>query len=137
MAEGHDYFRLGAMAISPDERLLAYSLDCDGSERFTVHIRDLTSGELLPDTIPARSPLWCGAPIRAGCSMGLANDQWRTDNVRLHWLGSDVGEDIVCSMRRMKGSASMWGAPNPNGISPSRPGTMKRANYGCCPPMHR
>ena len=95
LAEGHDYFRLGAMAISPDERLLAYSLDCDGSERFTVHIRDLTSGELLPDTIPGTLSALVWSADSRGLLYGLANDQWRTDNVRLHWLGSDVGEDIV------------------------------------------
>ncbi|MEQ1688359.1 MAG: S9 family peptidase [Sphingopyxis sp.] len=94
LAAGHDYFRLGAMAVSPDGRMLAYSTDCDGSERFTVHIRDLASGELLPDVIPGTlSALVWTANSRA-LLYGLANAQWRTDNARLHWLGSDASDDV-------------------------------------------
>ena len=52
LAEGKEYFRLGAISTSKDGRLLAYSVDDNGSERFTVRIKDLTTGEHLPDEIP-------------------------------------------------------------------------------------
>jgi oligopeptidase B len=52
MAEGLAYFRLGPMAISEDDRILAYGTDTDGSERFTIRFRDLTTGADLADTIP-------------------------------------------------------------------------------------
>ncbi|MEQ1724822.1 MAG: S9 family peptidase [Sphingopyxis sp.] len=94
LAAGHDYFRLGAMAVSPDGRMLAYSTDSDGSERFTVYIRDLVSGELLPDTIPGTLSALVWTANSRGLLYGLANAQWRTDNARLHWLGSDVADDI-------------------------------------------
>ncbi|HXV75837.1 MAG TPA: S9 family peptidase, partial [Candidatus Polarisedimenticolaceae bacterium] len=51
LAEGHDYLRVGAFAVSPDHRLLAFSTDFDGSERFTLRVKDLDSGRLLPDSI--------------------------------------------------------------------------------------
>ena len=54
LAEGHEYFRLGAMAISEDDRLMAWSTDTDGSERFAVRFRDLFSGAELADTIRSR-----------------------------------------------------------------------------------
>ena len=41
---GHDYFRLGGHAVSPDGRLLAYAVDTDGSERFVLKVRDLATG---------------------------------------------------------------------------------------------
>src|SRR3954453_7485895 len=44
-AEGKDYFRLGALEISPDGRLAATLTDADGSERFHLRIRDLATGE--------------------------------------------------------------------------------------------
>jgi len=37
LAEGHDYFRLGAVSVSPCGRYLAYATDTDGSERFEAH----------------------------------------------------------------------------------------------------
>ncbi|MHB1487165.1 MAG: S9 family peptidase [Acidimicrobiales bacterium] len=52
LAEGHDYFALGSFAISPDHRLLAYSIDTNGSELYTTYIRDLETGVDLGEAIP-------------------------------------------------------------------------------------
>ena len=59
-AEGKSYLRLGAFEISPDHRLLAYSLDETGSERYTLRILDLESGDHLPEEITntSRSVEW-------------------------------------------------------------------------------
>lgn len=51
LAAGTKYFRLGAFRLSPDHKRLAYSTDTNGSETYTVHIKDLASGALLPDRI--------------------------------------------------------------------------------------
>jgi oligopeptidase B len=48
LAEGHEYLQLGVFAISPDHRLLAYSTDTDGSEYFTLRVRDLATGSTCP-----------------------------------------------------------------------------------------
>ncbi len=52
LAEGRQYFRLGTNEVSPDHRLLAYSTDTDGSEVYTLFVKDLGRGDLLPDRIP-------------------------------------------------------------------------------------
>jgi len=52
MAEGKKYFRLGNFVQSPNHRLLAYSVDFEGDEAYTVRVLDLASGELLSDSIP-------------------------------------------------------------------------------------
>lgn len=51
LAEGHEYFELGALDVSPSHRLLAYATDVTGAEVFTMRIRDLESGQDLPDLI--------------------------------------------------------------------------------------
>ncbi|MGH9380004.1 MAG: S9 family peptidase [Thermoanaerobaculia bacterium] len=51
LAEGHEYFRLGALGTSPDHRLLAYSTDITGAEVYELVVKDLRTGELLPDHI--------------------------------------------------------------------------------------
>ena len=51
LAEGQKYFRLGNFAVSPDHRLLAYSTDLEGDETYTIHVKNLDTGELLPDRI--------------------------------------------------------------------------------------
>ncbi len=52
LATGEKYFRLGNFAVSPDHRLLAYSADVEGDEAYTIYVKDLAAGELLPDRIP-------------------------------------------------------------------------------------
>src|SRR5829696_5779432 len=51
LAEGLGYFRIGMMQVSPDHRLLAYSVDTSGAEEFTIFIKDLTTGEHLGDRL--------------------------------------------------------------------------------------
>lgn len=94
LAHGHEYFRLGALSVSANGRLLAYAIDDNGSERFTARIKDLTTGELLPDEIPGTlsSLVWVAGD--KGLVYSLANEQWRTDNARLHWLGQPLDTDI-------------------------------------------
>ena len=94
LAQGCDYFRLGALSVSKDGALLAYAVDDNGSERFTARIKLLATGELLPDEIPGTLSALVWVAGDKGLVYSLANDQWRTDNARLHWLGSPVADDI-------------------------------------------
>ena len=55
LAQGHKYFRLGAFIASPNHRLLAYSVDFEGDEKYTVRVKNLDTGELLADEIPNTS----------------------------------------------------------------------------------
>ncbi|MGY2734719.1 S9 family peptidase [Sphingomonas sp. UYP23] len=94
LAEGKAYFRLGAFSVSNDGRLLAYAIDDNGSERFEVRVKDLTSGAHLPDVIPGMLSEIVWTADDKGFLYGLANEQWRTDNARLHWLGTPVADDV-------------------------------------------
>jgi oligopeptidase B len=94
LAEGKGYFRLGAFSVSNDGRLLAYAIDDNGSERFEVRVKDLTTGAHLPDVIPGMLSEIVWTADDKGFLYGLANEQWRTDNARLHWLGTDPANDV-------------------------------------------
>lgn len=94
LAEDLDYFRLGAFSVSKNGRYLAYSTDTNGSERFTVRIKDLRTGELLGDEIPGTlsGPVWVANDT--AIVYGLATEQWRVDNARLHVLGQPLESDV-------------------------------------------
>ncbi|MBB6227225.1 oligopeptidase B [Polymorphobacter multimanifer] len=93
LAEGKDYFRLAGISASPDGRLLAYAFDDNGSERFTLKVRDLASGADVA-TVATTS---IGVPVWTADSTALAwtevNENWRSFRVALHRLGG--GDDIT------------------------------------------
>jgi oligopeptidase B len=51
LAAGQAFTSIGNFKASPDHLLLAYAVDTSGDEVFTLHIKNLTTGELLPDSI--------------------------------------------------------------------------------------
>src|SRR5271170_6971385 len=51
LAEGHSFLGLGSFAVSDDNQVLAYSLATNGFRQFTLRVKDLRSGEILPQTI--------------------------------------------------------------------------------------
>ena len=51
LAKGHKYFQVGAFSVSPDQNLLAYGTDTEGDEILTVRVKNLATGQLLPDQI--------------------------------------------------------------------------------------
>jgi oligopeptidase B len=51
IAEGKKFCKLGEFEVNKDHSILAYSLDTDGSEHFTLHFKNLKTGELYPESI--------------------------------------------------------------------------------------
>ena len=94
LARGKEYFRLGALSVSNDDKLLAYAVDDNGSERFTVRVKVIATGEHLPEVIEGMLSEIVWTADDSGFLYGLANEQWRTDNARLHRLGTPVSEDV-------------------------------------------
>jgi len=94
LAAGKEYFSLGAFSASDDGRWLAYAYDDNGSERFEVRVKDLKTGELLPDVIPGVLSELVWTADSKGFLYALVNDNWRTDRVRWHKLGAPVESDV-------------------------------------------
>ena len=95
LADGKEYFRLGAASISQNERYLAFSTDTDGSERYTARIKDLQTGELLPDVITnLRSDLiWVAGDT--ALVYGPSTEEWRTLEAKLHVIGTPAESDVT------------------------------------------
>ncbi|NRQ50915.1 S9 family peptidase [Aeromicrobium stalagmiti] len=93
-AEGHEFFSLGAFSISDDENFLAWSIDTQGDERYTIRIKDLRTGEVLPDEITGAS---AGATWSAGGThlfYTTVDDAWRPFRVWRHAVGT-ADDDVL------------------------------------------
>ena len=95
LAEGLEYFRLGSLSVSNDGSLVAYSTDTNGSERYTLVVKNLETGELLPDEIAETrgSAVW-SADDSSFFYIAL-DELGRPWQARRHILGSPVEEDAV------------------------------------------
>ena len=51
LAEGRSFCSVGAFSVSPDATKLAYSLDVEGREVYTIYIKDLTNQLIYPEAI--------------------------------------------------------------------------------------
>jgi oligopeptidase B len=94
-AEGHEYFGLNAFDVDRAHRLLAWSSDTDGSEEYTLRIRDLETGTDLPDTL--EDTTWGGTAWSADSThlfYVTPDEQMRPCTVWRHRLGTPQSDDV-------------------------------------------
>lgn len=101
LAAGYAFCKVGEFAVSPDHSLLAYALDRTGNEIFTIFVKDLRTGDLLPDRIE-------------GAYYGL---EWGNDNVTLFYTTLDHAYRPDALWRHRLGSAQaddvlLWREPD-------------------------
>jgi len=95
LAEGHDYLRLGVYRVNPDQTLLAYSLDTDGAEDYTIRFKDVSTGEILTDQIKgtAYSAVW--AEDNETLFYTTRDEAKRSYRLFRHRLGTDPLKDVL------------------------------------------
>jgi oligopeptidase B len=94
-AEGHEFFALGAAAVSPDASVLAFSVDVVGDERYTLRFKNLRTGELYPDVIAGISAGVTWAADSATVYYLTVDDAWRPDTVWRHRLAAGLPAEQV------------------------------------------
>ena len=95
LAAGHDYFAVANTAVSPDTARLAYATDANGSERYTLHVRDLTTGADLADEVPDTyyGVAWAGD--NATVFYVRVNDAMRPYQLWRHLVGTAAADDVL------------------------------------------
>lgn len=92
-AEGHDFFRVGGLDMSRDGRWMLYGTDTAGDERYDYRLRDLDTGEDLPDELDGLAGA-CLTPDARWVFYTVLDDAWRPYAVRRHRVGTPVSEDV-------------------------------------------
>jgi oligopeptidase B len=95
LAGDGQFFSIGAYDVSPDGRLLAYSTDFAGSERFTLRVKDLVTGQTAPDEIP--DTFYGSAWSRDGSAVFYVtvDEAWRPYRVWRHLIGTPAAADVI------------------------------------------
>ncbi|MDP4332556.1 S9 family peptidase [Curtobacterium sp. A7_M15] len=95
LAAGHDFFSLGSYDISDDGTRLVYGIDVEGDERYTLHVRDLTTGTDLGDEIPNTGSGATFDPSGRFVFYPTVDESWRPDRIWRHTVGSAAADDVV------------------------------------------
>jgi oligopeptidase B len=95
MASGLNYFNLGVYEISPDHRWLAYAIDTDGSEKYSIYFKNLQTGQLSPEVIPLahQSLEWAEDSQTVFYTLLDANE--RPDRLLRHRVGEAPEQDTL------------------------------------------
>jgi oligopeptidase B len=95
LAEGKEYTSVGALAVSPDATILAYSVDHSGGEKYTLHFRDLTTGKDLPEAIEGTYYGLAWANDSKTIFYTTVDESMRPHKVHRHTLGTEPKADVV------------------------------------------
>jgi oligopeptidase B len=95
LAEGHDYFAIGGLEISPDHQQLLYSTDTTGGERFTMRFTDLGDGPGWPESLEDTSYGSAWANDNRTVFFVRVDEAMRPYQVWRHRVGSDPASDVL------------------------------------------
>jgi len=96
MAEGFEYYQVGGQSVSPDNSMIAFGVDTVSRREYTVHIKNLKTGEILSDRIPKTT----GGATWANDNKTLFYTKkdpvtLRSYQIYKHTLGTDASEDVL------------------------------------------
>ena len=94
-AEGRSYFRIGGRGHAWNHRRFAWTVDENGSEYFTLRVKDLETGKALDDTIERCSGGFVWAADHETLFYTVLDDNHRPCKVLRHRIGSDPADDVV------------------------------------------
>jgi oligopeptidase B len=95
LGAGKGFFSLGMCEVSPDGKLLAYSTDFAGDERYTLRVKDLATGQPLPDEVP-NTFYGCAWSLDGSSLFYVTVDEaWRPYRVWRHAIGTPADTDVI------------------------------------------
>ncbi|WP_313578276.1 S9 family peptidase [Chishuiella sp.] len=95
MAEGHVYYNLGGISVSPDNTLCSFGVDNVSRRIYTIQIKDLKTGQLLDDKIENTT----GGSVWSADNETLfytrKDDTLRAYQIWKHKLGTSSSDDVL------------------------------------------
>ena len=97
-----EYFGVGDLEVSYNDKFLAYSLDLKGSEYFTIYIRDIKTGSLITEKIENTSGSINFSLDDQYIFYSKLDENHRPRSIFRHRIGSSVNEDLLIFEEKTK-----------------------------------
>jgi len=96
MAEGYAYYAIGGISISDDQQLMVYGVDTVSRRQYTLYVKNLTTGELMPQTIANTEGQAVWAADNKTFFYAAKNPQTLlSERIYRHALGSTQQSDVL------------------------------------------
>lgn len=95
LAENHKFTNVRSVAVSPDHKIVAYGIDHEGNEKFTIKFYDIHTKKHIEDIITNTSGKVVWHNDNSKVFYTLLNKELRPDTVKSHILGQQNKEDKV------------------------------------------
>ncbi len=93
MAEGHEFYRIASFQVSKNNELLTFGVDTVGRRKYTIHVKNLATGEVYKDAIPNTTGRGVWANDNKTFFYTTKDSTLRSDKIFAHTLGDDVTKD--------------------------------------------
>ena len=90
-----EYFGVGDLEVSYNDKYLAYSLDLKGSEYFTIHVRDIKTNEIITDKIENTSGSVLFSLDDKFIFYSKLDENHRPKKIFRHEIGKSVADDLL------------------------------------------
>ena len=97
-----EYFGIGDLEVSYNDKFLAYSLDLKGSEYFTIYVRDIKTGKLVTEKIENTSGSINFSLDDQYIFYSKLDENHRPRSIFRHQIGSSVNEDLLIFEEKTK-----------------------------------
>ncbi len=97
-----EYFGVGDLEVSYNDKFLAYSLDLKGSEYFTIYVRDIKTGKLVTEKIENTSGSINFSLDDQYIFYSRLDENHRPRSIFRHQIGSSVNEDLLIFEEKTK-----------------------------------
>ncbi len=95
MAEGHAYYKLGGISISPDNKLACFGVDNVSRRIYTIQVKNLETGEILEDKIENTTGGSVWAADNETFFYTRKDETLRAYQIWKHKLGTPTSEDVL------------------------------------------
>ena len=96
LAKGHNYFQLGGLSVSPNNKLAAFGTDVVSRRQYTLQFKNLETGEIYPEKIENTTGSASWASDNKTVFYTLKNPETlRSEKILRHVLGTNPSEDVV------------------------------------------
>jgi len=95
MAEDYNYYSVRGLSVSNDDKLLAYFVDTVGRRKYTIRIKDLSTGETLEDQIPDATSFAWAADSKTIFAGTKDDNTLRADKIWKYELGGNFEQDAT------------------------------------------